>query len=233
MTEHPIRSARWVVVATIAVSALMFLAGRFLGARTTRSFPQDSVVPSTPVNQAPGRSVPRSGEPSRSAENSAVVRQEDVVLPPPLVRVRVRTLHPRAPDEWQGMLVDLSMMAVCAETARCGLAMSCRPTGTCGPCVHDADCASGELCVLDHCLRRSLAHCRSRRDCATGALCVLSGYSSGPRGNEETTADCIAGRGGTPQVPQTQPLIPDSARHHPAVDPTGLLESLRDAGVDR
>src|SRR5688572_11177684 len=29
--------------------------------------------------------------------------------------------HPRAPDEWQGMLVDVGFTPMCEESARCGL----------------------------------------------------------------------------------------------------------------
>ena len=105
-------------------------------------------------------------------------------------------IHPRDPAEWQGMLVDLDSMAPCDITERCGLAMACIAE-KCGPCELDAECAENEVCVLDHCVIKENAGCRSYRDCDDDALCVLSGYSSDPRGNSDMRAYCLSTSGGS------------------------------------
>src|SRR5690606_36385366 len=79
----------------------------------------------------------------------------------------------RDPREWQGMLVNTTFQALCDTSARCGLAMACN-AGRCGPCAHDSDCASGEVCSMQHCVVSSLAACRSRSDCPGDELCILS-----------------------------------------------------------
>ncbi len=107
-------------------------------------------------------------------------------------------LHPRDPDEWQGMLVDICLRATCDEPARCGLALAC-VGGYCGPCAEDSDCATGEACVLDHCVLSDNVACRSSRDCEGDALCILSGSTGGAaRGNEDMTAYCNPSGGGIP-----------------------------------
>lgn len=117
------------------------------------------------------------------------------------MRVHKPRYHPRDPLEWQGMRVDVSMQANCESSKQCGLAMACH-SGTCGPCKRDDECATGEGCVLDHCLIRSRIGCRSRHDCATDELCVLSGYSADARSNRDLTARCLAAVGGTRQKPE-------------------------------
>jgi hypothetical protein len=136
--------------------------------------------------------------------------------------------HPRSPDEWQGMLVDTAMQAICDESRFCGLAMACLGE-RCGPCSKDADCLSGEVCVLDHCVLSSLARCRTRRDCQGDAMCVLSGYSSDARGNSDMTASCIPRHGGRPQRSEDLPVIEGVPAAPAPVLPEDLLESLRDA----
>jgi hypothetical protein len=103
--------------------------------------------------------------------------------------------HPRPEGEWQGMRVNLALRATCERSEGCGLAMACRE-GLCGPCEADGECAGGEVCVLDHCVPRAQAACRSRSDCGEEELCVLSGYSSDARNNGGMRASCLAGRGG-------------------------------------
>jgi hypothetical protein len=93
------------------------------------------------------------------------------------------------------MRVDLTNQALCAAVDGCGLAMACR-AGRCGPCAVDGDCASGEACVLEHCVPATAVGCRGRRDCGAGELCVLSGYSDDPRGNRDLRATCIGDTGG-------------------------------------
>ena len=103
-------------------------------------------------------------------------------------------LHPRNPDEWQGMLVHVDFMALCGAIDSCGLAMACI-SGTCGPCTADDQCGSNEVCVLDHCVMRDSACCRSYQDCDEGQLCILTGYSSDPRGNSDMLAVCQGTQG--------------------------------------
>ena len=94
----------------------------------------------------------------------------------------------RTADEWQGMTIDESQ-PVCDTSERCGLATACI-AGRCGGCTADQDCASGEACVLDHCVRSDLVACRSRTECKDGELCVLSGVSPDARGNSDMRAYC-------------------------------------------
>ena len=112
------------------------------------------------------------------------------VLPPPVH-------HFRPEAEWQGMLVDLSMQAICDTEDSCGLAMSCRDN-QCGPCRFDDDCPARESCVLDHCVPTRNVGCSGAFDCASGELCVLSGYSPDPRGNADMHAFCQPSEGGAP-----------------------------------
>ena len=98
-------------------------------------------------------------------------------------------MHPRATEEWQGMLVDIATPAMCDVSARCGLALACID-GFCLPCGQDSDCAPDERCVLDHCVLAKNVGCRGRHDCAAGVLCVLSGLSEGLRGNATMDSHC-------------------------------------------
>lgn len=134
------------------------------------------------------------------------------------------TLHPRDTREWQGMLVDLSMQALCDGSTSCGLAMACLPSKKCGPCQRDRDCGNGERCALDHCVLAENVQCTSRSECASGELCVLSGYTPDPRGNAEMKASCLGAMGGKAQEekdlevegpaaePEPTPFEPDSMR---------------------
>jgi hypothetical protein len=137
-----------------------------------------------------------SPSPSRTSESVQPSSQFDRprnILPPPV-------LHTRPESEWQGMLVDLSLQAICEETDRCGLAMSCREN-LCGPCSYDEDCGRGESCVLDHCVRSPNVSCRVSQDCGGDSLCVLSGYSTDARGNEDMSSYCQSGDGGAEPDP--------------------------------
>jgi len=96
--------------------------------------------------------------------------------------------HPRDPLEWDGMPVDL-IGPYCEESAFCGLALACVQQ-MCGACTADEDCAPGEGCVVEHCLKTELIGCRSYRDCGA-ELCLLSGFTGGtPRGNEDMRSYC-------------------------------------------
>lgn len=103
--------------------------------------------------------------------------------------------HPRDDGEWQGMLVDLTSQAVCGAADGCGLAMACHDA-VCGPCTQDSECASGEQCVLDHCVESRNVSCTTAWDCRADELCVLSGYSSDIRGNRDMLAFCQSSAGG-------------------------------------
>ena len=111
-----------------------------------------------------------------------------------------REYYPRPENEWQGMRVRVERQSICDGDASCSLALACKG-GLCGPCLADADCAEGEVCVLDHCVLKANARCRSYTDCDEGSLCLLSGYSVGYRGNEDMRAYCLSPNGGTPQTP--------------------------------
>jgi hypothetical protein len=135
--------------------------------------------------------------------------------------------HPRPAEEWQGMLVDLSLQPGCNRPDGCGLAMACIE-GHCGPCRADGDCAAGEACVLDHCVQSTGVGCRSVSDCAEVELCVLSGYSPGPRGNDALTAYCQGRSGGVADEEEPRPEPPFDAQPIPRpVSPDALRESLR------
>lgn len=135
--------------------------------------------------------------------------------------------HPRDPAEWQGMIVNLSAMAICDTSARCGLAMACH-SGKCGPCTSDIECAINEICILDHCIQKKNADCRSYRDCNDAELCILSGYSSDPRGNAEMVARCqlTSGSGAEPETTEIVIGLPAPA---PDVSGMELLEQARNA----
>jgi hypothetical protein len=145
-------------------------------------------------------------------------------------REELTGLHPRAQGEWQGMRVDLSVHPDCTESARCGLARACR-AGMCLPCLADPDCASGELCVLDHCILSGNVDCRSKDDCETGDVCILTGFSTDPRNNAATRAICgksfkAPARNWKPAVSGVPP-----PKVEPRVDHRALLDLLRqDAG---
>lgn len=146
--------------------------------------------------------------------------------------------HPRDKTEWQGMLVNMSMRALCRGARSCGLAAACLD-GQCGPCASDDQCGDGERCVLDHCVLAANVRCRSHGDCSgPDALCVLSGYSTDPRGNADMRADCVVPRGGQglPDDLQLPVGIPAPA---PDVNAGELMDSVRraarqeEAGVAR
>jgi hypothetical protein len=98
-------------------------------------------------------------------------------------------LAPRAASEWQGMLVNTTFQASCDTSSRCGLAMACH-AGRCGACTQDAQCGSGEVCSMQHCVSAPNAACRARSDCPISELCMLTGYSDDARGNGDMRAYC-------------------------------------------
>src|SRR5690242_4599505 len=72
--------------------------------------------------------------------------------------------QPRPAEEWQGMRVNLNVTPPCERPDGCGMALACKGN-RCGPCEFDAECATGESCVLDHCLKTSNVECHHRADC--------------------------------------------------------------------
>jgi hypothetical protein len=183
----PTRSRR---VLQLVVVGVLAITGWFVG-RLTRDAEVSQVTPSS---QPAARGAVRAAElPSLAA---AVERGEGEL-------VRADQYHPRPPDEWQGMLVDMSQRQYCEASSFCGFALACLDDNACGPCQRDDQCASGEVCVLDHCVLAKNAGCRSRQDCAgddPDALCVLSGLTGGEaRGNGDMTSYCQSSRGGVAQ----------------------------------
>lgn len=124
--------------------------------------------------------------------------------------------HPRPDGEWDGMRVNLNVQPPCDGPDLCGLARACKG-GRCGPCEVDVECASGESCVLDHCVRSANVSCRRRADCGPRSSCILSGYSAGVRGNEDMRAYCVAEASGADRPPRASPSAP------PAKDPRSQL----------
>jgi hypothetical protein len=127
------------------------------------------------------------------------------------------------------MQIDPGEQAMCEASERCGLATAC-VTGRCGACRFDAECASGEACVLEHCVLAARVACRGRADCGEGELCVLSGISADARGNSDMRAYC---QGHGIDVVQSREAYDDNLRARvgvPApprpVTPQGLLDAL-------
>ncbi len=147
---------------------------------------------------------------------------------------------PRDPNEWQGMRVDRAGQPPCSAADSCGLALACID-GRCSACRDDRECAGGERCVLDHCLRSEQVECRTRSDCSDPeALCALSGYSGGdPRSNAELRSYCLPPRGVAPAASgasirsggpddAARPDIPANA-----VSPQTLIDNVRRRSVER
>nr|MCH9698375.1 hypothetical protein [Gammaproteobacteria bacterium] len=143
------------------------------------------------AHSAKSVSIATEDNPKETVKRVYGKREQLNVLPEP-------KLHPRAESEWQGMLVDTSLQAICEGENSCGLAMACIDNH-CGPCSNDSQCGTGEICVLDHCLVAEKTACRAASDCGTGELCVLNGYSDDPRGNQQTRSYCQASKSGQQQ----------------------------------
>lgn len=136
----------------------------------------------------------------------------------------------RPPEEWQGMLVNITMAAACRTVSDCSLALSC-VEGKCLACRESSDCLSGEICVLDHCLLEQHVSCAGVDDCVEGSLCVLSGYSDDvPRNNKEMVAECLR-HGGQDEPPTAPDLVEElrPAAESRAFAPHRLLMELEDA----
>jgi len=166
-------------------------------------------------------SVPTAAEqPSSSAPEAAGPGVE----PAPAYRQR-------PPGEWQGMLVNLAIHPECTSSSGCGLARACRE-GRCWHCLADGDCAPGEVCVLDLCLRSENVTCKRRSDCPEGQLCALSGFSPDPRNNGLTRSFC-SGSAAPRKQEWKPPPVDDSAREvPPAIDGRDLLRQLKSRAAD-
>lgn len=165
-----------------------------------------------PVKPSPGQSSPR----PRAPETARAQSELDRALGPP-------RWHARPAGEWQGMLVNLNVAPPCDGPGLCGMARACR-NGRCGPCGSDAECALGESCVLDHCVRSANVRCRHRADCGPDSTCILSGYSNGVRGNEDMRAHCLAIKSGADRLP-TAPRTPPAKDPRPRPPDDDLLKA--------
>lgn len=138
--------------------------------------------------------------PQASARMAAVTAP---ALPAPVTAPVTAATFPRPPEEWQGMLVSAENRQYCEASSYCGFALACLEDNACGACTADAQCATGEACVLDHCIRAANVGCRSRADCGAegpDARCMLSGLTGGePRGNSEMISFCRRSSGGIAQ----------------------------------
>jgi hypothetical protein len=133
--------------------------------------------------------------------------------PPP----RTPSYKARPQGEWQGMLVDLAVQPPCLDSSPCGLARACIQ-GVCTACSVDSDCAAGESCVLDHCVKNERVQCRSTKDCSDEGTCILSGYSSDPRGNSDMSSRCIARLGGSNKSSVKLPAVGDNTQRQVLFD---------------
>ena len=150
--------------------------------------------------QVTGRSTtPDGGAEVRTAAEQGAAKPPpavDGLDPPAFPDPPTPRYKTRPAGDWDGMPVDLATAPPCESSAGCGLARACI-AGECTACERDADCATGEACVLDHCVAGGRVACRHTKDCGAESVCVLSGYSPDPRGNAEMDSRCVSKRGGT------------------------------------
>lgn len=174
------------------------LFGYWLLAPDGRERPEPDVADELP--RVPGKravlpkrgDVVEQGASPRADALAAAPRAGELVGPPQIEPV----FHPRDPQEWQGMRINMAYRVPCETTSTCGMGKSCQD-GLCGPCQVDGDCLSGEACVLDHCVPSDGVTCRRRADCAgSDELCLLSGYSADVRGNSSMTTSCVSASSG-------------------------------------
>jgi hypothetical protein len=231
MVKQPVnepKKAPWrlrVLLLGLALLA-MFVVGGALWEREAAAPAVPSVKPATRL--VAGRTSPLQGR--RLTPSSG-----DVQVIVPSVSARrddwpPSHYFPRDPEEWQGMPVDLNFNPPCHTSADCAFALACRDNH-CGPCLSDEQCAIGEVCVLDQCLRRDNVTCRSRRDCPSGEKCMLTAYSPQLRNNQDLRSKCtqtlhpvFEPRPSNPVVP-----IPTTAPVHPDMQPSDLVKMLEDA----
>lgn len=172
-----------------AIACAVVLLGAAAVSFWTVSRPLVSEAPLEAIELEPKRSVPFVSSPLEA----------EVAPPAARAAPKAPVYYERDPKEWQGMRVEREGQPPCSAADGCGLALACIE-GRCAACRRDAECAKGEVCALDHCVRSERAECRSRSDCnESGAVCALSGYSGGDsRGNSEMRAYCLVPRGVAP-----------------------------------
>jgi hypothetical protein len=216
------RSLPAVLAAVVVVAAsVLWLASR---PRPPSSMPRAALSLEAAQRREPPRRLAPS--PRLSPADPAVLA---AAAAEPAMAPAERHFYPRDLQEWQGMLISTDAAPPCDASATCGLARACK-AGKCVACAVDDDCATGEACVLDHCVVRELATCRSRSDCASGSLCILSGYSSEARGNEGMRSLCLNPASGASTIPAPQPAPPDPRTRLPDDD---LLHRAAEAAGER
>lgn len=137
--------------------------------------------------------------PSPSTATEPEPAAQPNALPPP-------EYFPRDPGEWQGLRVESSNVLYCSGVDKCNGALAC-VNGRCVACTSDSQCAPGEVCSMDHCLRRENMTCRSRRDCAEGQRCYLDGLGGGtPRHNATLSSYCAGSDGENPRAVKPNPF---------------------------
>jgi hypothetical protein len=205
--DHPApqrRRAAWTAVLLALVVGCAWIVARGQ-ARPAAPLPRSAIRWTAP--QATVQSQPGERPPAPAA-----------VPPPPSAVTPEPAASSTRGGEWEGMPIDRSSAPYCEASERCGLARACVES-VCTACGADRDCATGEACVLEHCVLTRLAECRSRADCPAGDLCILSGYSPDPRGNADMRASCASPRSGTatrPDVPMP-PVDPRTSLPHDAL----------------
>ena len=216
------RQAKWGGWAVVCVAAALFAfwGGNAAGERFTAPEVQPEVAARVDAPASKAARVVPSAQPAVQREEAPPTPGRGE-LPPPSFR-------PRPEGEWQGMLVDESLQAVCGDEGVCGQAMAC-VSGRCGACQSDGDCEGGEACVLDHCVKSERVACRGRSDCRDAdSLCILTGLSPGVRGNESMSAVCSKSEGGVSETPDTALAVAPPAVKEPTPVPlTKLLERAR------
>ena len=232
--------SKFLLVATSVSAVLLgWFAGDVLTERSKATQGLSGLSDSSVVlRHTPVRTVAAREEKRSDVAASDISRPR--VLSSPRAGARVVTVdsfYARDPEEWQGGLVPNSPkdMAECDSSERCGIALACID-GRCGACQVDANCATGERCVLDHCLLAANVGCVRRHDCRIEELCLLEDMDSpGPRGNLELRSKCWSRK----QLPPLQPAIPPvtevlpeteehKAQRRHLVDADAMVRSLQE-----
>ena len=209
------RTRRFLVLAVL---------GLLVGFGARRLWPAPTPVARMVVTRDKAAARPSTPESRRLAARLVAARPAPTPAPRREPAMKLE-LHPRAPEEWQGMRV-LTAQPGCETSATCGLGLACVGT-RCGPCKNDGQCLSGERCAMDHCVPAAGVTCHSMHDCAGGELCVLSGYSADPRGNTGMKSTCLASTGGSDAVEDAPaPAGPERTDFGDFTPPQDLLDSL-------
>lgn len=205
------------IVLVISVLALVAVVGTIAyrrGARKPEVIARSEIAYAPPVTQLAQPRTRGEHPPAPDAQIAVETPQTDLgrALGPP-------RWQPRPAGEWEGMLVNLNVTPPCESPSGCGMARSCK-SGKCQPCAYDVECAPGETCVLDHCVKSENVSCRRRSECPDQSTCLLSGYSNGVRGNENMKAHCVASASGEQRSPSRPPVkaVKDSRPHLPDDD---------------